>query len=91
MKLLPYRERLNSEPKLSKGNVIPLYSYFTVGTSLPRGKKKLCSEEPKKAQRKVKISVIVYTHQVFAPLLADSSPEAAEFFQSWLCSLFLAF
>lgn len=52
------------------------------------------SEEPKKEGKKKKpretLPGIIFTHQEFAPLLADSSPEAAEFFQSWLCSLFPA-
>lgn len=44
----------------------------------------------KKKKPRETLPGIIFTHQEFAPLLADSSPEAAEFFQSWLCSLFPA-
>lgn len=46
-------------------------------------------KEKKKKPREI-LPGIIFTHQEFAQLLADSSLEAAEFFQSWLCSLFPA-
>lgn len=96
MKILSYRgKNLNSEGKLSKGHVNLLESYFTAVTSLPRWgekeKKKDYVLKSQKKPRETEISVIIYTYQVFVPLLADSSPEAVEFFQSWLCSLFPVF
>lgn len=50
----------------------------------------LKSQKRKEKKPREILPGIIFTHQEFAQLLADSSLEAAEFFQSWLCSLFPA-